>query len=233
MQCNFILTQLDQYLDKELSKGDLDTVEQHLGSCPSCQTEYRVAQDIITHCHNQAVPEPRPGYEHRVLQFLADETQTEKQTNVISMLLSPGFAAGFGTALATLLVVWFIAFDFAGPVDDMPILTVEIPIMQSRNVDLVFNSPRHIQNASMSIELPDGVEIVGYPNQRKLVWQTTLKQGSNRLSLPIIIKSKKGGTLLAKISHQGQSRIFKVNLLALPPSSLPGTNSKFEEIKAG
>ena len=214
MNCEQILRQLDDYLDGDLPPDDFEHIEQHLKSCVNCQTEYQLGQDIITHCQNQPDIKPRPGYEARMLRFL-DEKPAKPRYFVPAW-----FAAGFGSALAALLVVWFMGINFTDPApNSMPIMTVELPAMQSRKVDLVFNSPRSIQNAAMTIELPAGTEIVGYPGQRTLKWKTTLKQGSNRLSLPIIIRGKQGGTLLAKISHQGQTRTFKLNLVPIPSSS--------------
>ncbi len=214
MQCELIIKQLDDYLDGELSRPDCNDIKQHLQSCADCRTEYRFAEDILRQCQQQPAIKPRAGYEQRMLHFLTQPTPKPR------FIFPAWFAAGFATAFAALLVVWFMAFDFTEPnQDSMPIITVELPTLQSRKVNLVFNSPRHIQNAAMSIELPVGAEIVGYPGQRKLEWQTTLKQGSNRLSLPIIIQGKQGGILLARISHEGQTRTFKLNLIPIPSSS--------------
>ena len=214
MQCESVLKQLDDYLDGQLPQAERDRLDQHLDGCPNCRSEYHFAQEVSKQCQTQPVIMPRPGYEKRMLNFLAQEPQRPRY------FVPAWFAAGFSTALAALLIVWFMAYDLSDPTHDtLPIITVELPAMQSRKVDLVFNSPRHIQKAAMTIELPAGAEIVGYPNQRKLAWQTALKQGSNRLSLPIIIKSNQGGTLLAKISHEGQTRTFKLNLVATPSSS--------------
>ncbi len=217
MQCEHILTQLDDYLDGDLTAEDRSRIDQHLQSCSDCRAEYHFAEQTLLQCQNLPPVKPRPGYEHRMLQFLAQQPQKPRHG---VPAFSTWFAAGFGSALAALLVVWFVAFDFADPTQDsMPIMTVELPAMQSTKVDLVFNSPRNIQKAAMTIELPDGAEVVGYPKQRTLEWQTALKQGSNRLSLPIVIKGKQGGTLFAKISHEGQTRTFKLKLVPIPSSS--------------
>lgn len=214
MHCEQIIRQLDDYLDGDLPPGDFERIEHHLKSCANCRAEYQHGQDIIKQCQNQPEITPRPGYEARMLSFLAEKPQKSRS------FVPVWFAAGFSSAVAALLVVWFMGFDFTGPApDSMPIMTVELPAMQSRKVELVFNSPRSIQNAAMTIELPAGTEIVGYPGQRTLKWQTSLKQGSNRLSLPIILRGKQGGTLLAKISHQGQTRTFKLKLIPIPSSS--------------
>jgi len=224
MQCEQILKQLDDYLDGELAQAERRHVDQHLPDCANCQTEYHLAEELLQQCRNQPAVKPRTGYEARMLSFL--ERDQYKQPSK-PRLFAPGFSAfsswftaGFGSAVAALLLVWFIVFDVSAPTqDNMPIMTVELPSMQSRKVDLVFNSPHSIHNAAMTIELPAGTELVGYPGRRILNWQTSLKQGSNRLSLPIIMRGKQGGTLLAKISHQGQTRTFKLELIPMPSSS--------------
>jgi len=219
MQCELILKQLDDYLDGELPQGERGNIDQHLQSCSDCRADYYHAQELIQQCQNLPAIKPRPGYERRMLHFLAQQPQSSRY------FIPAWFAAGFSTAVAALLVVWFMVFDLTDPSlidpsqDSLPVITVELPAMQSRKVDLVFNSPNSIQKAAMTIELPDGVEIAGYPKQRKLEWHTALKQGSNRLSLPIIIKNNQGGTLLARISHEGQTRTFKLNLVPIPSSS--------------
>jgi len=224
MQCEKILKQLDDYLDSELTQAERRLVDQHLPDCANCRTEYDFAQELLQQCRNQSAVMPRTGYEARMLSFL--ERDQYKQPSK-PRFFAPGFsafstwfAAGFGSAVATLLVVWFLVFDISGPTqDNMPIMTVELPVMQSKKVALVFTSPHNIRNAAMTIELPAGTEIVGYPGQRIINWQTNLKQGTNRLNLPIIIRSKQGGTLLAQISHQGQTRTFKLKLIPMPSSS--------------
>jgi hypothetical protein len=105
------------------------------------------------------------------------------------------------------------------PEETVSAITLHVIPQQVRKVDLVFNSPQHIQQATLRIELPVGVTLNGYAQRRVLQWQTELKQGSNRLSLPLIAKGNVGGTLTASISHEGKTRTFKVNIVTNGASS--------------
>ena len=182
--------------------------------------EFQLAKSLLEQLSEIDVPRPRAGYEQRVLGFLDDTRGREIPPRHRPHSLPIWFAAGFSTAA---VAIFAVLFAFNSPVfeqtDKLPVLTVELQPLQTRKVDLVFNSPDHIQNASMRIELPQGTEIAGYPNRNSLEWKTNLKKGTNRLSLPLIVKEKNGGTLYAKITHDGQTRTFELNVVALPASS--------------
>ena len=217
MTCENVQNQLDDLLDGSLSQNEASVLREHIDVCEQCQQAWHEAEHISKQLRELPMIEPRPGYEQRMLAFLDQKAESGKKPRHHMPIW---FGAGFATAMAAIFSVWFL---FSGPIlqnqDAMPIMTVELPQMQARKVDLVFNSPEYIKSASLRIELPEGTEIAGYPNRNSLEWNTSLKQGTNRLSLPLIIKAKNGGTLLAKITHQGQTRSFKVNLISTPASS--------------
>ncbi len=39
-------------------------------------------------------------------------------------------------------------------------------------------------------------------------WTTTVKAGTNILELPIIVRSGKGGEILARLEHEGKQKTF-------------------------
>ena len=220
LKCESVTTRIDDYLDGTLSDQERQAMEQHLEGCTTCREEFQLAKDLLEQLSSLEVPAPRPGYEQRVLGFLQDVRGEEKPRQPKPHVLPMWFGAGFATAaLAIVAVLFSVNSPVLEQTDTMPVLTVELQPLQTRKVDLVFNSPEQIQSASLRIELPQGTEIAGYPNRNSLEWKTNLKKGSNRLSLPLIVKEKNGGTLYATISHEGQTRTFKLNLVALPASS--------------
>ena len=220
MKCETVTARIDEYLDGELADQEREAMAQHIQSCEACQEEYQLSKSLLEQLSEIDVPQPRAGYEKRVLSFLEDSKTKQKLGQHRPHSLPIWFAAGFSTAA---VAIFAVLFAFNSPVfeqaDKLPVLTVELQPLQTRKVDLVFNSPEHIQNASMRIELPQGTEIAGYPNRHSLEWKTNLKKGTNRLSLPLIVKEKNGGTLYAKITHDGQTRTFELNVVALPASS--------------
>ena len=79
-------------------------------------------------------------------------------------------------------------------------------------VKLVFSSQQDLENVTLTLKTPEGVDIPGYENQRKIAWQTDLKQGRNVLELPVIARDKNGGPLTASIDYGDKSKEFNLLL---------------------
>ncbi len=45
--CDYVSARLDDYLDSELSPGDMRLVRAHLASCPACADDYRRAAGTL------------------------------------------------------------------------------------------------------------------------------------------------------------------------------------------
>ena len=59
------------------------------------------------------------------------------------------------------------------------------------------------------MQLPAGVEIVGYEGRDSVRWKTTVKAGTNILELPIVVRSGNGGAILARLEHEGKQKTFE------------------------
>lgn len=217
MLCENSQRQLEEYLDGSLPASEHAAITRHLQQCAGCRQVFEQAQQLLSALQTMPVAPPQPGYAQRVTSFL--RTTTEKP---VSRLRTPvWFATGFATAMVLAMFgVWFmVSMSTRLPEATVSAITLHIVPHQVRKVDLVFNSPNRIQHATLRIELPAGVELDGYAQRRVLQWQTELKQGSNRLSLPLIATGSHDGTLTASISHQGKTRMFKVNIVTNGASS--------------
>jgi hypothetical protein len=98
-----------------------------------------------------------------------------------------------------------------------------IALNQAREVSLVFESEHAMENARFTIQLPEGVEVSGYPGQRELSWEGGLAQGKNLLVLPVEAHSGHGGELVAVVTHTGKRKNFALRLDVLPPQDAPAT----------
>lgn len=210
MHCEDAQRQFDDYLDGSLPTAGHAAVARHLQQCADCRQAFEQAQQLLSALHAMPVAPPQAGYAQRVTGFL--HTANEKPAARIHIPL--WFATGFATAMMlALFTVWFmLPMSNRLPETTVSAVTLHVVPHQVRKVDLVFNSPERIQHATLRIELPAGIELDGYAQRRVLQWQTELKQGSNRLSLPLVAQGDNGGTLKAIISHKGKTRIFKVNI---------------------
>ena len=123
---------------------------------------------------------------------------------------------GFGSAIAAGLVLWLIGgFFLTAP--DLPSADAEIPgitmtLEEPRTVNLVFASATALDAATLTVTLPEGVELSGFPGQREITWQTSLREGKNLLPLELIALTPTGGEVLARLEHNDRDRIFRLRV---------------------
>lgn len=123
---------------------------------------------------------------------------------------------GFGSAVAAGIALWFVAgFFFAAPETSLPEATipgVTMTLEEPRTVNLVFASAKALDSAMLTVTLPDGIELAGFPGQREITWQTSLNEGKNLLPLELIAVSPLGGEVLARLEHEDRDRTFRLRI---------------------
>jgi mycothiol system anti-sigma-R factor len=58
--CQVMLEKLHQYVDRELTEGELRSVKQHLDDCPPCQRHFDFEERFKVLVHRKACPERAP-----------------------------------------------------------------------------------------------------------------------------------------------------------------------------
>jgi hypothetical protein len=125
-------------------------------------------------------------------------------------------ATGFGGAIAAGLAVWVIGgMLMTSP--EMPDAGTSIPgvtmaLEEPRTVNLVFSSNEAMESATLTVSLPSGVELAGFPGQSEISWETSLNEGRNLLPLKLIALTPVGGELLARLEHEDRDRVFRLQL---------------------
>ncbi len=123
---------------------------------------------------------------------------------------------GFGGALAAGLALWLIGGFFLTtpnlPNADPDIPGITMTLEEPRTVNLVFASATDLDSATLTVTLPDGIELAGFPGQREIAWQTSLKQGKNFLPLELIAVSPVSGEVLARLEHDDRDRTFRLRV---------------------
>ena len=87
-------------------------------------------------------------------------------------------------------------------------MTLEEP----RTVNLMFASANALDDATLTVTLPDGIELAGFPGQREISWQTSLVEGKNYLPLELIALTPTGGEVLARLEHDNRGRTFRLRV---------------------
>jgi hypothetical protein len=128
--------------------------------------------------------------------------------------------AGFGGALAAGLALWLLGSALLGtpnlPARDEALSAaipgVSMTLEEPRTVNLVFASHTALDAATLTISLPAGVELAGFPGQSEVSWQTSLAAGRNLLPLKLIALTPVGGELMARLEHENRERLFRLQV---------------------
>lgn len=133
---------------------------------------------------------------------------------------------GFGAAVAATAALWFVAGTFFAspeilPDDSIPAVTMTLE--QPRTVNFVFASATALESAMLTVSLPNGIELAGFPGQREITWETSLREGRNLLPLTLVAMTPAGGELLATLEHEDRGRTFRLRVTIT--EELPEGNS--------
>ncbi len=157
-------------------------------------------------------PRPKPGFYDRAIDAAVRERE---QGRVLHRSKLRWMLAGAGSAVAAGIVAVVVAgllFDAERPRPDNAVASVHMTLDQPRTVSLVFAAGEPLENAQLTLTLPDGVEVDGFPGQRELRWETTLAAGRNRLPLTLVAVDGAGGDIVARLEHAARGRTFRLHV---------------------
>ncbi len=202
MNCDQFRHNLDPYLDGELDAALSREVDAHSAECGTCAALRTRKEALRQTLRSLPVSAPEDGFLDAVL----EETIISTHRNEARFRAT----AGIGGAIAAGLVAWLVLVLPA----DLPtqpegvIETVTITMNVEKTFRLTFESKHELQAAAISVQLPDGVEVVGYEGRDSVRWTTTVKAGTNILELPIVVRSGNGGAIHARLEHEGKAKTF-------------------------
>lgn len=192
----------------------------HMEACPLCRDYDRQMLALVNGLNT--LPEPEPLTQEASARLLADARTEHLQRH--------GGASFQAWALAASLVVAFIGGglfwshmsgrELQVPVASLPetVAPVTLSLNRIQTVRLVLEASRAISQVTFTIDLPEGVEIAGYPGQQRLRWEGHLDKGRNGLALPLIARpsgaalSGETGFLTAQIEYDSGQQALKVPL---------------------
>ena len=209
MKCESIRDILLDYVDGALTGESRQAVAEHVAHCQSCQR--RIAQEQkIKHALRELPVRDPPSTEfyERVLNASANAPKRGFNT----------FWAGFGSAVAAGLAGWLVFAPAQLPqaTDDSLLPNVQAMVNEVKLVRVAFEAPADFRNVTLSVVLPENVELDGFPLEHEIAWQTTLHEGQNVLTLPVIVKRAGSAVVEAHISSANKSKIFRIQVQGQP-----------------
>ncbi|HWQ37145.1 MAG TPA: zf-HC2 domain-containing protein [Burkholderiales bacterium] len=214
MNCDAVTERLEDFVDRLLPLPEADAVERHVALCRSCRRALEAERGFRALLRAHPVQGPSRGFARRAL---AEADHTDRK------LHRRGFVAGFASAAALALATWFVLMPAQRTAEpDADLHEVRMALKQVKSVHLVFHVPRDIPDGTMSLELPEHVELSGHPGRRSLTWHTALASGTNNLTLPIVARKVASADLRVRISYGEKQQIFKVRLSVYPGDAAGG-----------
>jgi hypothetical protein len=208
MSCSHINEKLDDYMDGGLDEEEMAVLQCHIESCDSCRRTIKHERRLRSLLTDYPVPMPDATYFDQSLNRAACAGSNRQRNRWIM--------TGFGGAVAAGLLAWIIggmflnAPDLVDPVAAIPGVTMTLE--EPRTVNLVFSSTSELDDAILTVTLPQGVEIQGFAGQREITWMTSLKAGKNILPLKLIATTPQGGELVARLEHDERDRTFRIRV---------------------
>ncbi|MEM7430405.1 MAG: hypothetical protein AAF351_00570 [Pseudomonadota bacterium] len=123
-----------------------------------------------------------------------------------------GFGAAIAAGFSVLVISGLLMNSPTVPTVDPTIPGVTVALEEPRTINLVFSSATALDSATLTVSLPDGVELNGFPGQREIAWETSLNEGRNILPLTLVALTPVGGELLAVLTHGDRDREFRLQL---------------------
>lgn len=200
MNCRDFTMHLDDWLDGRLDAGWQRSIQEHLGQCPACRRRHEHAVRVQAAVRELAPPAPHSGFVDQAIARAARMSVPGSRSRwraLVGMSLAASLV--LGVAVGAFLVVW-----------SAPVQTVALRVERPENVRVMFNSAMPLQAATLHLALPENLELVGYRDQRELSWQTDLREGGNLLQLPVIARGAVKDELVARLSHGGSTKTFRV-----------------------
>ena len=165
-------------------------------------------RELLELLQDYPVPEAEAGfYDRAVVRAVHKGSRRQRNRWIL---------AGFGSAIAAGLAIWVITAMLMTtpqlPDAEPTIPGVTIAMEQEHTVRLVFASAEALDSATLTVSLPDGIELAGFPGQREITWETSLQEGRNLLPLTLIALTPAGGELLARLEHKDRNRTFRLRV---------------------
>jgi hypothetical protein len=208
MNCEDIVAIIQDSIEKNPSDLNSHKAMEHIAGCVDCRDALQGREALYELRARNPATAPA-GLFSRVIQDVMADARP-RQTGY-------GFwhGTGFGAAVAASVIMAIMAFGVmrSPEVSSTPAMQdFTIALNEPRNINIAIEAGHDFAEATVSVFLSGDVELAGFGSKREISWTTSLAQGVNQLSLPIVATSPNGGTLLVRLDNEGAQKVFVVNL---------------------
>lgn len=173
------------------------------------KTEDRELLALLRDYGDVSAPRPADGFYDRAIARAVHEGRSRQRRRWVM--------TGFGGAVAAAMALWIVSgvLMTAPNVQEASVPSVTMALEQPRTFNLVFSSATALENATMTVVLPEGVEIDGFAGQREITWMTSMREGRNILPLTLIATAPVSAELMATLRHEDEDKTFRLQVTAI------------------
>lgn len=212
---------LDDYVDGELSPASRADLDAHVDACAACRQRLERERGLraLLADYRATAPKPKAGFFDQALERAAAQGRRERRNR--------WFMTTAGTGIAASIALWLVTttpLDAPLPPAAAGLPAVTMTLAEPRTVRLLFDSETALADARLTIDLPPGVSIAGFPGRQQLSWTTSLAPGPNLLPLTLVASEGAGGELIANLQHGDDARSFRLQI-SIDPERIQGEST--------
>lgn len=161
------------------------------------------------------VPEPRHGFVAEVLSRAVATSRVERRASAFGPFArwETWLGATIGAAAAVLVTIAVLEPQRQ---DAPAAAAITLAVDESRHIEVVIDSERTLEDATIRLATSGAVELDGFEDQREVEWQARLERGRNVLSLPVVARGEGSAELVAVVEHEGRSRRIALHMVVKP-----------------
>jgi hypothetical protein len=121
------------------------------------------------------------------------------------------FVAAFGASVFTVI---YTGLRVGAPRTEISaaLPLVSMTVNQARTVNLVFTSNSAVADATLTVDLPPGFELLDYAGEKQVIWNTQLQAGNNILPLTLVARMPATGQITARLRFGEREKLFRVHV---------------------
>lgn len=183
----------------------------HLSGCELCRHYYG---DLLLERELAAlqVPEPSSGFLQRAIDHAAAQTPAWPDAGELRHRRWPAALAASVMAAVLGVALWLSVPTTDNGAD---LLVESMPGQADyhrEEVRIVIYSSEEREDAELTIELAESLELEGFAGERQLAWNTRLSKGANVLTLPVLVRNS-GGQVRVRSRFGGMTHEVSINVV--------------------
>lgn len=231
MTCQQYQNKIEPFLDRELDAEQAIILQQHIESCVDCQKEYQYGRLLRSALATMPAEVSREGFfqtafERVRLQYPDTKQAQHNKPHWRNRWIQMGFA---GAVMASFML-WVVFSIFLLPQQNQAPI-VQLALNQSLTIPIAFNASDNFDKVTITMQIPQQVELNGHKGKRTISWDTYLTKGNNVLKLPLTAVTEGDGLFMASLKHGNKVKTFKFHLI-ITPKDLSNKQSQFELLPA-